>query len=103
MAKPKWVRTWVGGRVKLNRKGDFVWVLERCVLRKRYYKALAAMSEEEALQELEAFDRKAEEVRARARKVRIARNDLLGALARQGEELNYKIARSPSQIRGSES
>lgn len=54
---PNWVRKWAGGRVKQDRTGREVWVIERTILGTPYTITLDAASEREALADLALFER----------------------------------------------
>lgn len=54
---PNWIDKWDGGRVKQNRRGQRVWVLEQQHLNRPYTMTLPVRSEAEALAELALFRR----------------------------------------------
>ena len=53
----EWDRRWRGGRVRVDRNGDPVWVIERMVNGHRYTKSLDVRNEQDAFAELALFDR----------------------------------------------
>jgi|SRR5215471_12377683 len=53
---PKWIRNWAGGRVRLGRNGEEVFVLRQTVSGKTLTKTLDAKTEQEALKEFRRFE-----------------------------------------------
>jgi len=53
----EWVGKWAGGRIRIRRNGNRVWVIERMVDGHPYTKSLDVSNEQEALAELALFER----------------------------------------------